>query len=168
MSALEQVMEPLPMGVRQPPRPPRPPAPPITCGGGGYGSSWDRPLRGPYRRTRRNFLSGVILETRKVMWPTRNDLAHNAVISLVVLGVVDRSNRLAGGGIRRLDPSSHGRRLSAWIADYEVATGPRICRLWIGSKGHYERASRRRLRSVRLSLRVVRAASSEQPLTLTQ
>ncbi len=81
-------MEPLPIGVRQPPRPPGPPAPPITGGGGGYGSSWDRPLRGPHRPQRRNLLSEVILETRKVAWPTRNDLAHNAAICLGVLGLL--------------------------------------------------------------------------------
>jgi preprotein translocase SecE subunit len=87
MSALEQVMEPLPIGVRQPPRPPRPPAPPITGGNGGYGSSWERPLRGPYRPKQRNFLHEVIVEMRKVVWPTRNDLAHNAAVCLGVLGL---------------------------------------------------------------------------------
>jgi len=81
-------MEPLPIGVRQPPRPPRPPAPPITGGSGGYGSSWDRPLPGPYRPQRRNFLREVIVETRKVVWPTRNDLAHNSAICLGVLGLL--------------------------------------------------------------------------------
>jgi preprotein translocase SecE subunit len=33
-------------------------------------------------------LSEVILETRKVAWPTRNDLAHNAAICLGVLGLL--------------------------------------------------------------------------------
>jgi preprotein translocase SecE subunit len=81
-------MEPLPIGVRQPPRPPRPPAPPITDGSDGHGSSWDRPRRGPYRPQRHNFLRGVIVETRKVAWPTQNDLAHNAAVCLGVLGLL--------------------------------------------------------------------------------
>ena len=81
-------MEPLPIGVRQPPRPPRPPAPPITGGSGGYGSSWDRPFRGPYPAQQRNFLLGVILEMRKVGRPTRSDLAHNAIICFGVLGLL--------------------------------------------------------------------------------
>ena len=81
-------MEPLPIGVRRPPRPPRPPAPPITGSGGGYGSSWDRPLRGPYRLQRRNFLLEVIVEMRKIVWPTRSDLAHNAAVCLGVLGLL--------------------------------------------------------------------------------
>ena len=83
-----RAMEPLPIGVRQPTRPPRPPAPPITGGSGGHGSSWDRPLRGPYRRQRHNFLREVIVETGKVVWPTRNNLAHNAAICLGVLGLL--------------------------------------------------------------------------------
>ena len=81
-------MEPLPIGVRQTPRPPRPPAPPITGSSGGCGSSQYRPLRGPYRPHRRNFLREVIVETRKVVWPTRNDLAHNSAICLGVLGLL--------------------------------------------------------------------------------
>jgi len=81
-------MEPLPIGVRQPPRPPRPPAPPITGGNGGDGSSWGRPLRGPHVLRRRHFLFEVMLETRKVVWPTRRDIAHNAAICLGVLGLL--------------------------------------------------------------------------------
>jgi preprotein translocase SecE subunit len=83
-----RAMDPLPIGVGQPPRPPRPPAPPITDNSGGYGSSWDRPLRGPYRPHRRNFLRSVIIETRKIAWPTRSDFAHNAAICLGVLGLL--------------------------------------------------------------------------------
>ena len=81
-------MEPLPIGVRQPPRPPRPPAPPITDGSGGYGSSWDRPLRGACGPQRGNFLRQVLVETRKVVWPTRSDLAHNAAVCLGALGLL--------------------------------------------------------------------------------
>jgi preprotein translocase SecE subunit len=81
-------MEPLPIGVRQPPRPPRPPAPPITGDSGGYGSSWDRPLRRPHPPQQRSFLLGVIVETRKVMWPTRSGLVHNAAICLGLLGLL--------------------------------------------------------------------------------
>jgi preprotein translocase SecE subunit len=36
-------------------------------------------------------LREVIVETRKVAWPTRNDLAHNAAICLGVLGLLLRA-----------------------------------------------------------------------------
>ena len=71
MGARLQGMEPLPIGVE-----PAAPAtltrrpPPITGDSGGYGSSWDRPLRRPHPLQQRSFLLGVIVEMRKVMWPT--------------------------------------------------------------------------------------------------
>lgn len=75
-------VEPLPAGVREPPGPPRPPAPPIT-GDGGNGP-WGRPLRPPYRAPR-TFLHEVLVEMRKVAWPTRGSVLHNATIYLGVL-----------------------------------------------------------------------------------
>ena len=78
-------MEPLPVGIRQPPGPPRPPAPPITGGGGGDWFFGGRPERLPCRPPRRNFLREVIVEMRKVAWPNRDTVVHNATLCLVVL-----------------------------------------------------------------------------------
>lgn len=84
-------MEPLPAGVRQPPRPPRPPAPPTTGGwGSGFysGGSDGRPsltLSDPRRSGPRQFLHEVVVEFHKVAWPTRDEVTHNALLCVAFL-----------------------------------------------------------------------------------
>jgi preprotein translocase SecE subunit len=79
-------MELLPAGVRLPPGPPRPPAPPITGGSGGGENDFfhGRPsaVRIQRRRSPSGFLHEVVVETRKVAWPTQDDVLHNSAFLL--------------------------------------------------------------------------------------
>lgn len=92
-----RLMELLPAGVRLPPAPPRPPAPPTT-GGGGSGDFFHGRSGSPHpgRQSQRGFLHEVLVETRKVAWPTRDAVLHN---SALLLGFV----LLIAGGITAMD-----------------------------------------------------------------
>lgn len=91
MTVLDPV-EPLPTAVREPPGPPRPPAPPTT---GEDGDPEGHPLRPPHRPPR-PFLHEVVVEMRKVAWPTRGDILHNAAIYLgalvLLIGAIAAAN----------------------------------------------------------------------------
>ncbi len=80
------LVEPLPAGLRLPPGPPRPPAPPTTSWGPGpHGEG--HPRRGPVAAGP-GFVAGVIVELRKVAWPTRDAVLGNGFMVLVVVVAV--------------------------------------------------------------------------------
>jgi preprotein translocase SecE subunit len=103
-------MEPLPAGIRLPPGPPRPPAPPITAGGGGGGGGFFRPgpvgAPIPGRPPTGQYAHEVLVELRKVVWPTRNETFHNATLLLGLLvlltGLLATSDVAIANAIRAL------------------------------------------------------------------